>query len=302
MNARLKEIAASILKSPVISWTAANARGCTANERWVVCLKDGRSAFLKAAVDENTAKWLRREHLLYTHVSGDFMPQFLGWHEDELPVLFIEDLSACHWPPPWTNAQTEAVQTALNDLAATPVSDALQSTLPRMGDYHGGKAGLPGWKEVAANPQPFLSLQLCSAQWLGKALPVLMAASSAAKLDGESLVHNDIRSDNLCFRDGRAIFVDWNWTRIGNSLFDVAAWLPSLHSEGGPRPEDVLPHGTTEIASFMSGYWASQAGLAPFPNAPRVRPLQLQCLKSALPWAVRSLHLAPLDGTLEERI
>ncbi len=114
------------------------------------------------------------------------------------------------------------------------------------------------------------------------------------------MVHNDIRSDNLCFRDGQAILVDWNWARIGNPLFDVAAWLPSLHSEGGPLPEDVMPHGATEIASFMSGYWASQAGRPSYPNAPRVRPLQLQCLKSALPWAVRALNLPSLDGAIKE--
>lgn len=300
MNTRLKAIAASVLDSPVVSWTPANARGCTANERWIVCLDDGRSAFLKAAVDENTAIWLRSEHQIYSHVSGDFMPQFLGWHDDELPVLFIEDLSACHWPPPWTNAQIEAVRDALHQLAATPVADALQSTLPRMEEYHKGKAGLPGWKDVAANTQPFLGLNFCSASWLEKCLPILMAAASAAQLRGESLVHNDIRSDNLCFRDGQAILVDWNWARIGNPLFDVAAWLPSLHSEGGPRPEDVMPHGATEIASFMSGYWASQAGRPPYPNAPRVRPLQLQCLKSALPWAVRALNLPSLDGAIKE--
>lgn len=301
MNARLQKIATSVLDAPVVSWTPANARGCTSNERWIVCLKDGRSAFLKAAVGENTAQWLRREHLFYTHLSGDFMPQLLGWHEDELPVLFIEDLSACHWPPPWTNAQIAAVQTAVKDLAVKPIPAALQSTLPRMEDLHGGKAGLPGWKDVADNPEPFLSLQLCSESWLDKCLPVLMNAAAMAELKGESLVHNDLRSDNLCFRDGQAIFVDWNWTRIGNSLFDVAAWLPSLHSEGGPLPETILPDGA-EMASFMSGYWASQAGLEPFPNAPRVRPLQLQCLKSALPWAVRALDLPARDGTCEEKI
>ena len=301
MNARLQKIAISVLDAPVVSWTPANARGCTPNERWIVCLQDGRSAFLKAAVGENTAQWLRREHLLYSHLSGDFMPQLLGWHDDELPVLFIEDLSACHWPPPWTNAQIEAVQAAVANLAAKPIPAALKSTLPRMEDLHGGKAGLPGWKDVAANPQPFLGLQLCSVSWLDKCLPVLLDAAAAAQLNGESLVHNDLRSDNLCFRNGKAIFVDWNWTRIGNSLFDVAAWLPSLHSEGGPLPETILPAGAP-LASFMSGYWASQAGLEPFFNAPRVRPLQLQCLKSALPWAVRALNLPPLDGTFEEKI
>ena len=66
-------------------------------------------------------------------------------------------------------------------------------------------------------------------------------------------------------------------------------------AEGGPPPETILPAGG-EIAALLSGYFASQAGLPPVPNAPRVRPLQLAQLKSALPWVVRALDLPPLDG------
>ena len=45
-----------------------------------------------------------------------------------------------------------------------------------------------------------------------------------------------MRSDNICFRDGGAIFVDWNWATFGNPLLDLAGWLPSLACEGGPKP------------------------------------------------------------------
>jgi thiamine kinase-like enzyme len=50
------------------------------------------------------------------------------------------------------------------------------------------------------------------------------------------LLHFDVRSDNLCFRDGRALLIDWNLACIGNPVVDVAAWLPSLHAEGVRPP------------------------------------------------------------------
>jgi thiamine kinase-like enzyme len=111
-------------------------------------------------------------------------------------------------------------------------------------------------------------------------------------------VHCDVRSDNLCLRDGRAVFIDWNHACIGNALVDIAGWLPSLQADGGPAPDDVSGPEMTEIAAFLAGYWAYSAGQPPVPDAPRVRPLQLRQLKTALPWALRALGLPPLDLSL----
>ena len=54
---------------------------------------------------------------------------------------------------------------------------------------------------------------------------------------GEAFLHLDVRSDNICIADGRAVLVDWNWASLGNPRVDLAFWLPSLSHEGGPpRP------------------------------------------------------------------
>ena len=97
-----------------------------------------------------------------------------------------------------------------------------------------------------------------------------------------------MRSDNLCFRDGRCVLVDWNWTSIGNTLADRAAWLPSLHLEGGPAPWDVLP-GAGEIAAWIGGVWAAVAGTPPPETAPFVRDLQRRQLAVTLDWLDRDL-------------
>jgi hypothetical protein len=46
-----------------------------------------------------------------------------------------------------------------------------------------------------------------------------------------------------------------------------------------------------ELAAWVAGYFAANAGLPPIPNAPRVRVIQQIQLKTGFPWAVRALGL-----------
>ena len=83
--------------------------------------------------------------------------------------------------------------------------------------------------------------------------------------------------------------------RRRNPDLDIAGWAPSLHAEGGPPPEEILP-GAGPLAAVISGYFAERAGRPVIPTAPRVREVQRKQLRTALPWAARVLGLAPLDG------
>lgn len=280
----------AVLKATPVAWQEACARGCTANKRWVVQLNNGQSAFVKEAVNTRTADWLCQEYYIYARISGSFMPRLLGWCEDgEWPLLIIEDLHTAHWPPPWSPQNIKAVLKALEELASLPVTAELRASLPLLEE---DLKRWPGWHNVATDPEPFLKLGLCSAAWLEKHLSILMEAAKTAPLEGNSLLHMDLRSDNLCLRDSQALFVDWNWVRIGNPLLDVIGWLPSLSMEGGPPPEEIMSEGAAGFVALLSGYWAYQAGLPPVPGAPRVRPLQFQQLRAAFPWAIRALGLS----------
>jgi hypothetical protein len=260
--------------------------GYTQAERWLIRTADGRSAFVKAAVNKDTAEWLRAEHRIYTNVAGSFLPELLAWIDDEdNPVLVLDDLSEAVWPPPWTGKQVSRVLETLREVAATAPPPGLDSLASL-------RAYLTGWPVVAEDPSPFISLGLCSEDWLERALPELMAAESAFVLAGDALVHFDVRSDNICFANERTLLVDWNGAVVGNPVIDVAAWLPSLQAEGGPAPEELLPH-APEAASLVSGFFAARAGLPPIEQAPRVREVQLAQLRTALPWAARALDLPP---------
>jgi hypothetical protein len=275
-----------LLGSPVVSLERVVGRGYTLAGRFVVALADGRRVFAKEAVDADTGAWLRTEHVVYSQVEGSFLPRLLAWEDAEHPLLVLEDLSDGQWPPPWTDDMIAAVLTGLRRIAATapphgvPSIEAMRLELT------------DGWARVAADPEAFLSLGLCTRPWLEAGLPRLREAAEHASIEGEALLHLDVRSDNICIRDGRACLVDWNWACVGNPEFDFAAWLPSLHVEGGPAPETFVVHGAEGFAALLAGFWAARAGLPPPPTAdPRVRDGQRAQLEVALEWAVQTLGL-----------
>jgi hypothetical protein len=258
-------------------------RGYTNNERFVVRFTDGTSAFVKAAVNDETAEWLRREHLMYEHLAGqDIAPRLLGWIDGGRPVLVLEDLTDGWWPPPWRHRDVEAVMAMLARLGGVDPPEHLTPLLD-------GEPPDDGWGLVLADPSPFLSLGLHGAAWLARVGPALREAAAAAPLAGRSLLHLDVRSDNLCVRGGAALLFDWNLACLGNPQLDVAFWLPSLAMESGWRPEDVVPDCPPELASYVAGFFACRAGQPVIPHAPMVRTVQLDQLRTALPWALRAL-------------
>ena len=264
------------------------AGGYTAAERWVVDLEGGAGAFAKIGVDQSTAGWLRQEHRAYAALDGDFMPELLGWDDGERPLLLLEDLSGCFWPPPWDAGKVDRVLEAVARLRA-----ADHRHLSPLDSAASGLAGC--WQSVAEEPAPFLSLGLATGRWLRDSAPVLAAAADEAVIEGPVPTHLDVRSDNLCIRGGGAVLVDWNHACLAHPDLDLAGWAPSLHAEGGPAPEEILP-GRGPLAAVISGYFASRAGRPIIPTAPRVREVQRQQLGTSLPWVVRALGLPPLDG------
>ncbi len=268
-----------------VGWNAA-AGGYSNAERWVVEFDDGSSVFVKSSSEKMAAGNLRAECNVYSQVHEDYMPRLLGWDDDgDRPILALENLEEAHWPPPWSRAQIDRVLSMLDSVHGTPPPVGIPST-PRV--------AVDGWAVVAGDPTSFLSLRICSGAWLERALPDLLASEDDAPLYGDDFVHIDVRSDNLCFTDDRVLLVDWNGGCQANGLLDLAFWLPSLESEGGPPPEGVSQEASV-LAGMVSGFFASRAGLPIISIAPRVRIVQLAQLRTALPWAVRALGLPPLD-------
>ncbi len=285
----MKEQIEQVVGARVLDLQYVQGRGYTHAGRHRAFLDDGRTVFVKSAVDELSAGWLRVEIAVYTSIRGSFLPEFHGSAEqDGLPLLVLEDLGEAHWPPPWRVGDVEAVKSALAEIAAATPPARLER-VPR------GTLAFE-WREVERDPEPFLSLGVCTRAWLDANLARLREAAERAPFEGSALLHLDVRSDNIALRDGRAVLVDWNWACTGNALLDTVAWAPSLQVEGGPPPEDVVDaEGVPELAAALAGFFAARAGLAPPATAPRVRIVQREQLAVALPWAARALGL-PAPG------
>jgi thiamine kinase-like enzyme len=288
-DTNLQERVSALLGAEVVSLSRIQSRGYTTALHAVAALDHGRRVFVKAGAEEVTSGFLREEIEVYRAVRAPFMPAFHGADERDPPILVLEDLSDRFSAPPWTDSKIAAVLALVEELRATPAPPELGSAERYRADWTGR------WDRIAADPEPFLALGLCSREWLAGALHTLAAAAEAAPLGGDVLVHTDIRSDNLAFADGRAKLVDWNWASAGHPKLDLACWLPSLHAEGGPPPEALMSEGGAELAAMLAGVWGAGAGLPPPPTAPDVRAAQLTQLRVALPWAARQLGLEDIS-------
>jgi hypothetical protein len=243
--------------------------------------------FVKWAYSKDSAEWLRKEHRLYRELAAAYMPSLLGWDDEgEHPLLALEALVDVHWPPPWSSADVAAVREALRLIAATPPP----SGLPRAEEI---VEPLADWEAVREDPEPFLSTGLASREWLDESWETVYAAAAGAQVHGDTLLHLDVRSDNLCIADGWAKLFDWNWACLGNPDLDLAGWAPSLLREGGPSLWESLPS-AGEWAAWFACFWAARVGL-PTPDGaqPTLREGQRSQLAVVLEVAARELGLRP---------
>jgi hypothetical protein len=262
--------AEALLGNEAEAWARVVRTGYSLNEHWTATFADGTTAFLKLARIDPSPQWLRDEAAILATVQGRSVPRFIAFEDGPEPLLVLEDLMPARWPPPWREGDVEAVLAALAEVAQAHADVPLLE-----------QDDLNGWRAIEADPEPFLSTRLRDAAWLERLLPALVAATDAVPLAGDALLHCDVRSDNLCLKDGHVVLVDWNHARIGNPRFDVAFWLPSLALERGPRPQRF---GVDELAPVVAGFFAARAGLPRPAGAPRVREFQRAQAAVALDW------------------
>jgi len=261
--------------------------GFSIAERWSLELQDGRRVFAKMATTNDIARRLRAEHRNMVAVPREFRCEVIAWQDGKRPLLVVEDLSQGRWPPPWEPGDVERVVSTLERLWSTPPPDHFPSA-------EQDRKTFSGWHRVSADPEGFLGLGICSREWTEQCLPTLIEAERTADLDGDDLIHLDVRSDNLCFAHDRVVLIDWNFACRGRRDLDLALWLPSLRLEGGPLPEEVL-QSCGEYAAAWTGVLAHGAPLPPPTGAPTVRSFQLRQLRIALPWACRELSIPEPD-------
>jgi hypothetical protein len=192
---------------------------------------------------------------------------------------------------PWDRTELDTVVAALEQAhdALTPSPAAHLEPAAR----HFQKL-FGGWAELAsAHDTPGLD------PWCRAHLSDLAVLESRwpEAIDGQTLVHGDVRSDNILIGPAGPVFVDWPHAAIGNPVFDVVAWAPSVVLEGGPRPEDLLgAHRQSRAAdadlvsvlvAAVSGFFLSHSLRPPPPGLPTLRSFQAAQGEVALAWLRR---------------
>lgn len=280
-------------------------------------LEDGRRVFAKGAGIRTTEHhWavLPNEAFVYRHVTAirGFAPAFLGevrtdgWH-----LLVLEDLTGCRKVPPWTE---ELVESLLRDLSTIEVRSVQEGDPGLLRD---GFTFLHGnWRRVADDPALLervagaFSDPRAGRRWLERALPRLVSTEGLLLSRDQpfGLTHLDIRSDNLCFRDGRLVLFDWAGGQWAPLAADVAGFLPNLANESDIEPGQacalyeaalarhglaIPPWAVDAAAACVAGYFATRSVDLPIPALPRLRPHQRRQMTTALAWIGQRLGLTP---------
>jgi hypothetical protein len=111
---------------------------------------------------------------------------------------------------------------------------------------------------------------------------------------GDTLVHQDLRGDNVLLGDRGAVVVDWPWAARGAAFSDLVGWLPSLRLEGGPEPEQMMAStrvgrgadrdAVTALVVALAGFFVSGSLEPPPPGIPHLRAFQRAQGEVCLDW------------------
>lgn len=259
-------------------------------------LGDGERIFLKAAHpsgNPQTPDVHRREVTVLGAMPPDAPVARLRWALDEGPdgwvVLALDALDGRQPGIPWQADELDAVLVALTELA-----DALTpSPLPR--ELVGDAATMwepeeDGWASIVGAVPRGLD------GWSRRHLDRLVAleADAARAAHGETLLHQDIRADNLLLTTEGVRVVDWPHARIGQAWVDLAWFAPSVAMQGGPDPEALLrryppalgadPDAVDAVIAAIAGYFTLDALRPPLPGLPTLRPFQAAQGAAARRW------------------
>lgn len=179
---------------------------------------------------------------------------------------------------------------------------------PRVVLYPESGAGPPSSAGRSRRPLRWLGARCRGLAWgrpeiLDKLNDLRELASAAVGLvAGDTLVHLDVRDDNLLIGDdGRVRIIDWPWACVGCDWFDSLALLLAATQAGTPgfSVDAVIadvpllarvpaPHLDSVLAA-LAGFLVDSGRLPAPPGLPALREFQAGMGSAALAWLGRRL-------------
>lgn len=253
----------------------------------------GRSLFVKAVREQDNPGSMERNRqeasaLALIPSSAPVPPLVAAFDYEAWFVLVTEAAPGALPAQPWTPQQLDHVLVALDALQASATPCPIPS-VPSVRESLG--PDMLGFDHVAEDPPAHLD------PWLTERLDELRAAARRGidALDGDTLCHSDVRSDNLLFTPrGDVSIVDWAYASRGSRCSDALQLLSSVEDADGTlrvneRVDTVLDrHGLprqvgTDVFAGILGFFVDAARWPHNPTLPFLQEHRIRKRDTLLP-------------------
>ena len=281
----IRRVVESHCGSPVVS-TESQGGGFTPGFASVLTCADGTRHFVKAASTQAQRPFADsyREEARKLELLPDSVPaaQLLWLHDDDWVVLGLEYVEGRAPRRPWRADELDRCLDAVEEMSRslTPAPPAMG--LDSFADEFAGFVA--GWDHVRATRPDLPHLADAAA----------LAAGFAEVTSGTTLVHTDLRDDNLILgADGTVWMCDWNWPVVGAAWLDTLFVLIQPRGDGidvdallaeRPLTRDVPPEHVDAALALVCGYFLKQRDEPVPPTSPYLRRHQSWCAEVTWDW------------------
>ncbi len=201
----------------------------------------GKRAFVKAAssmTSKPSAEANRREIKHTVALGGNpRVPRLLhAFEADSWVTLIYEIVEGKHPDLPWKEdelgfvlSEMEALSTSLTPCPHPEIFETLQS----------GQDKFSGWRNFFDEKSALTRL---NDLWVEENLDALyrLERNWPQAASGASLVHTDLRADQILITKGKAVFLDWPHAKIGAPWIDFLFMFPSVVLQRGPGMNELV--------------------------------------------------------------
>lgn len=223
-------------------------------------------------------------------------PRLLWSHDDgDWVAIVFEDVDGSTPVTPWRPQELSRVLDAVTQLveSLTPSPIAVETIAERLHEP------LQGWRTLQSAALAKRDDLSGVPDWARRNLERLAALESEweAASAGATLLHFDLRADNILLTDDRVVVVDWPHASLGAGWMELLQILPSIAMQGGPKPWEIFdshPLGrraperrVTAVLAAVAGYFVRQSRLPSPPGLPTLRAFQRDQGIPAVEWLMR---------------